>query len=411
MTTDQITLFGILVVLFGLLVWGRFRYDLVAFVALMVTVMAGLIAPEYAFHGFGHPAVVIIALVLIVSRGLMNSGAVEMIARFVTRPDRALPVHIGIMAVAGAVLSAIINNVAALALLMSLDMDAARKARRAVVAHADAPVLRHHPRRHDHADRHAAQHRHRPVPAGGSGRALFDVRLCPGRHRRGDRRHRLCGVHRLAADPQAGRRDVAGRGRRALRRRSAGEGGLQIDRPVGGRPLSGRRRQRCQHSRAGPAGQAAAGFLANPRDPRRRFPGAGGRSEADRGLHGRRRPRCHRHRGAWRADGQIAESGRGDRAGRGSCRRAHHAGAAADPASRGDAARPLAAGPPVPRAGQPPADQGRRSAAPDRAGQEHCCRQPVAGRAAARKPPARGAAGEPRRFWRSASLQPRLPCR
>lgn len=132
MSTDQIMLFGILLVLFALLVWGRFRYDLVAFVALLVTVMVGLIAPEDAFHGFGHPAVVIIALVLIVSRGLMNSGAVEFIARFVTSPDRALPTHIGIMAVAGAVLSAIINNVAALALLMSLDMDAARKAKRAV---------------------------------------------------------------------------------------------------------------------------------------------------------------------------------------------------------------------------------------------------------------------------------------
>ena len=132
MTTDQIMLFGILVVLFGMLVWGRVRYDLVAFVALLVTVLVGLIAPEEAFHGFGHPAVVIIALVLIVSRGLMNSGAVEFIARFVTSPDRALPVHIGIMAVVGAILSAIINNVAALALLMTLDMDAARKAKRAV---------------------------------------------------------------------------------------------------------------------------------------------------------------------------------------------------------------------------------------------------------------------------------------
>ncbi|AKI03030.1 di-/tricarboxylate transporter [Hoeflea sp. IMCC20628] len=132
MTTDQIMLFGILVVLFGMLVWGRVRYDLVAFVALLVTVLAGLIEPDEAFHGFGHPAVVIIALVLIVSRGLMNSGAVEFIARFVTSPDRTLPVHIGIMAVVGAILSAIINNVAALALLMSLDMDAARKAKRAV---------------------------------------------------------------------------------------------------------------------------------------------------------------------------------------------------------------------------------------------------------------------------------------
>jgi hypothetical protein len=69
-------------------------------------VSLGLIEPEAAFDGFGHPAVVIIALVLIVSRGLMNSGAVEMIARFVVAPDRAVSVHIGVMAVAGAALSA-----------------------------------------------------------------------------------------------------------------------------------------------------------------------------------------------------------------------------------------------------------------------------------------------------------------
>ncbi len=132
MTTDQIMLFGILIVLFGMLVWGRFRYDLVAFVALLATVLLGLIEPGAAFDGFGHPAVVIIALVLIVSRGLMNSGAVELIARFVISSDRPLPVHIGVMAVAGAALSAVINNVAALALLMTLDIDAARKAKRAV---------------------------------------------------------------------------------------------------------------------------------------------------------------------------------------------------------------------------------------------------------------------------------------
>lgn len=132
MTTEQIMLFGILIVLFGMLVWGRFRYDLVAFVALLATVLLGLIEPHAAFDGFGHPAVVIIALVLIVSRGLMNSGAVELIARFVISSDRPLPVHIGVMAVAGAALSAVINNVAALALLMTLDIDAARKAKRAV---------------------------------------------------------------------------------------------------------------------------------------------------------------------------------------------------------------------------------------------------------------------------------------
>lgn len=130
-TNDQIFLFGLFGLLFAMLVWGRVRYDLVAFTALLIAVFAGHVAPEDAFAGFGHPAVVIIALVLIVSRGLVNSGAVELIARFVVQPDRALPTHISIMAVAGAALSAVINNVAALALLMTLDMDVARKARRA----------------------------------------------------------------------------------------------------------------------------------------------------------------------------------------------------------------------------------------------------------------------------------------
>ena len=131
-TSDQLFLFGLFGVLFAMLVWGRVRYDLAAFAALLIAVLAGHVAPGAAFAGFGHPAVVIIALVLIVSRGLVNSGAVELIARFVVTPDRTVPAHISVMAVAGAALSAIINNVAALALLMSLDMEVAGKARRAV---------------------------------------------------------------------------------------------------------------------------------------------------------------------------------------------------------------------------------------------------------------------------------------
>ncbi|WP_370322525.1 SLC13 family permease [Oricola sp.] len=131
MTGDQMFLFGLFGVAFVLFVWDKVRYDLVAFAALLIAVVAGHVEPESAFEGFGHPAVVIIALVLIVSRGLVNSGAVERIARLVVAPDRALPAHIGVMAVVGAALSAVINNVAALALLMPLDLEAAAKAKRA----------------------------------------------------------------------------------------------------------------------------------------------------------------------------------------------------------------------------------------------------------------------------------------
>ena len=131
MTSEQIFLFTLFGSVFALLIWGRIRYDLVAFAALVIAATSGFVTPAEAFSGFGHPAVVIIALVLIVSRGLLNSGAVEMIAGVVLSSNRPLPLHIGIMSVIGAALSAVINNVAALALLMSLDMEAAEKAKRA----------------------------------------------------------------------------------------------------------------------------------------------------------------------------------------------------------------------------------------------------------------------------------------
>ena len=130
MTSDQITLFGILFLVFVFLIWGRWRYDLVAFVALLAALLTGVVPTELAFSGFGHPATVIIALVLIASRGLSNSGAIELLARLVISGTRKLATHITIMATLAAVLSAIMNNVAALALLMPIDLQAATKAKR-----------------------------------------------------------------------------------------------------------------------------------------------------------------------------------------------------------------------------------------------------------------------------------------
>ena len=130
MTFDQTALFVLFGVVFALLVWGRVRFDFVAFAALIVGAFLGLVPSEEIFSGFGHSAVMIIALVLVVSRGLMNSGAVELVASLVLRASLGLSRHIGLMAVFGAGLSAIINNVAALALLMPLDIEAARKAER-----------------------------------------------------------------------------------------------------------------------------------------------------------------------------------------------------------------------------------------------------------------------------------------
>ena len=130
MTTEQVLLFSLLLAILGFLVWGRYRYDLVAFAGLVIAYLVGVVPGDEVFSGFGHPAVAIIALVLIVSQGLSRSGAIELLARRMLDNSRGLQGHIGIMSSVSAALSAVMNNVAALALLMPLDLQAARRAKR-----------------------------------------------------------------------------------------------------------------------------------------------------------------------------------------------------------------------------------------------------------------------------------------
>ncbi len=132
MTVEQAELFALFAAVFGLLFWGRWRYDLVAFFALLVALVLGLVPTDQAFSGFGHPATVIVALVLVVSRGLLNSGAIDIITRRLIDAGRSTATHIMMMSGVGAILSAFMNNVAAMALLMPVDLQAAKKAGRSV---------------------------------------------------------------------------------------------------------------------------------------------------------------------------------------------------------------------------------------------------------------------------------------
>jgi len=130
MTPDHLALFALLGCIFALLIWGRWRYDIVAFGALIVAVLIGIVPADDAFAGFGHPATIIVALVLVVSRGLSNSGAIELLSRGMIDASRSLRAHIGIMATLAAALSAVMNNVAALAMLMPIDLQVAARAQR-----------------------------------------------------------------------------------------------------------------------------------------------------------------------------------------------------------------------------------------------------------------------------------------
>ena len=67
-----------------LLIWGRWRYDGVVLVALALMVLLGLIEPREAFSGFSHPAVITVALVLLISKGLEKSGFINQLGEFLS---------------------------------------------------------------------------------------------------------------------------------------------------------------------------------------------------------------------------------------------------------------------------------------------------------------------------------------
>jgi di/tricarboxylate transporter len=127
MKHDQLIIIAILAATMGMFLWGRWRHDLVALGALLLCVMTQLVSANSAFFGFGNPAVITVACVLILSFGLQITGAVDLLARYVL-PKNAGP-SMSIFAITGlaALLSGFMNNVGALALLMPLAMQIANK--------------------------------------------------------------------------------------------------------------------------------------------------------------------------------------------------------------------------------------------------------------------------------------------
>lgn len=118
MTTDQALVFAILCATLVLFVWGKFRYDLVALTALLLVSVTGLVPINEVFLGFGHPAVITVAAVLVLSRGLFNAGAVDLLSRHMAKVGTVPTMQVTALAGIVVVCSSVMNNVGALALLM-----------------------------------------------------------------------------------------------------------------------------------------------------------------------------------------------------------------------------------------------------------------------------------------------------
>ena len=120
MTEDQAFILIILAAAGGMFLWGKWRHDMVALGALLAAFAAGLVPGQEAFAGFGHPAVITVACVLILSRGLQTTGAAEALARAVLPKDAGFSLSLAALVGLGAFLSGFMNNVGAMALLMPI---------------------------------------------------------------------------------------------------------------------------------------------------------------------------------------------------------------------------------------------------------------------------------------------------
>ncbi|RPG51270.1 MAG: SLC13 family permease [Gammaproteobacteria bacterium TMED104] len=116
--SDQNVLVVTICVLVGLLIWGRWRYDAVTLVALAALVLFEVIPINSAFSGFGHPAVIIVALVLLISRGLQESGFVGLIGGQLSKIPLSENQFLLVILVTAAALSSFMNNIGAMAILL-----------------------------------------------------------------------------------------------------------------------------------------------------------------------------------------------------------------------------------------------------------------------------------------------------
>ena len=127
MTLEQALVYGIVALTLVMLGFELWRYDLVALLGMLLLVVAGTISVEEAFAGFGEPAVITIAAVLVVSQGLQNTGVVDEVAKRMSAAGERLGPQLIVLCGLVILSSGFMNNIAALAIFIPVAVRVARR--------------------------------------------------------------------------------------------------------------------------------------------------------------------------------------------------------------------------------------------------------------------------------------------
>jgi di/tricarboxylate transporter len=127
MQLNQWLAIGLIVVMMIAFIWGRFRYDIVSVGALIAGLVLGIVKPEHAFTGFADDIVIIVGSALVVSAAISRSGIMDVFLRRVSAERRGPGTQLIILVLTVALMSAFVKNIGALAIMIPVAMQMARK--------------------------------------------------------------------------------------------------------------------------------------------------------------------------------------------------------------------------------------------------------------------------------------------
>ena len=110
-----------------LFIWGRLRYDLVALLALLASVVCGTVPAKAAFRGFSDDIVIIVGSALVISAAVARSGIIERGLQVAGSRLRSVGGQLTLLVGSVTFLSALVKNIGALAMLMPAAMKMAKK--------------------------------------------------------------------------------------------------------------------------------------------------------------------------------------------------------------------------------------------------------------------------------------------
>lgn len=122
----QVVVFGVILITLILFIEGSIRYEFVSLAGLIILTITGIISPEEAFLGFGHSAVITVASVLVISAALVKSGVIEHLVVLLNKGSKSPRYMIAGLMLVTALLSAFMNNIGALALIMPIAIRVAK---------------------------------------------------------------------------------------------------------------------------------------------------------------------------------------------------------------------------------------------------------------------------------------------